>query len=80
MTDLQITLIAEQDFGDHGALVRTAHNVEPGETVEHLVHRLMRAGEFAQPYRNPASPSSWIEIRYVDGTLPTPAPSSETPF
>ena len=72
MTNIQVTLIAEQNFGDHGALVRTAHVMEPDETVEHLLHRLMRAGEFAHPYRQPESPSSWIEIRYVDGTLPDP--------
>lgn len=75
MTDIQVTLTAEQNFGDHGAMVRTAHNVEPGETVEHLLHRLMRAGEFAQPYRSPESPSSWIELRYIDGTLPEPPES-----
>jgi hypothetical protein len=80
MTDIQVTLMAEQNFGDHGAIVRTAYNVEPGETVEHLLHRLMRAGEFAQPYRNPESPSAWIEIRYVDGTLPIPAVPEHAPF
>lgn len=80
MTEIQVTLVAEQNFGDHGALVRTAHAVEPDETVEHLLHRLMRAGEFARMYRNPESPSAWIELRYVDGTLPEPAPSTDTPF
>ena len=83
MTDIQVTLIAEQNFGDHGALVRTAHLVEPGETVEHLLHRLMRAGEFAQRFRSSESPSSWIEIRYVDGTLPDPpehVTSAPAPF
>jgi hypothetical protein len=80
MTDIQVTLVAEQNFGDHGALVRTAHLAEPGETVEHLLHRLMRAGEFARPYMNPESPSSWIEIRYVDGTLPKPEEPSHAPF
>lgn len=80
MTDIQVTLIAEQGFGDHGALVRTAHNVEPDETVEHLLHRLMRAGEFAQAWCDSASPSSWIELRYVDGTLPEPPMSDKAPF
>lgn len=70
MTDIQVTLIAEQNFGDHGDMIRTAHLVEPDETVEHLLHRLMRAGEFAQAFRRPESPSSWIELRYVEGTLP----------
>lgn len=80
MTDMQITLIEEQYFGDHGAMIRTAHSVEPGETVEHLLHRLMRAGEFADPHRSPAPPSSWIEIRYVAVTLPKWEPSTEVPF
>lgn len=80
MTDIQVTLVAEQNFGDHGALVRTAHKAEPDETVEHLLHRLMRAGEFAQPYRNPESPAAWIELRYVDGTLPTPELPDTAPF
>ena len=88
MTDIQVTLIAEQNFGDHGAMIRTAHAVEPGETVEHLLHRLMRAGEFAQPYRSPESPAACrspespaacIELRYVDGTLPE-HPDTELPF
>lgn len=80
MTDIQVTLIAEQNFGDHGELVRTAHVVEPGETVEHLLHRLMQAGEFARSYISPASPSSWIELRYVDGTLPEPTPPTTSVF
>lgn len=80
MTDIQITLVAEQNFGDHGAMIRTAHNVEPDETVEHLLHRLMRAGEFAHRWRQPEGSSSWIEIRYVEGTLPEWKPSTEAPF
>ena len=80
MTDIQVTLTAEQNFGDHGALVRTAHLVEPDETVEHLLHRLVRAGEFAQAYRSPEAPSSWIELRYVDGTLPVAPVPDSAPF
>lgn len=78
MTDIQVTLVAEQNFGDHGAMIRTAHRAAPDETVEHLLHRLMRAGEFAQRFRSPESPAAWIELRYIEGSLPEPPPLSST--
>jgi hypothetical protein len=60
------------NMGDHGELVRIAHRVEPGETVEHLLARLMELGEFQARYRQPKPASDWIEIRYVEGTAPEP--------
>jgi len=77
--EIQVTLCSEQNMGDHGERVRIAHRVEPGETVEHLLMRLMQIGEFQPMYRNPLPASDWIEIRYVDGTASAIKPEG-TPF
>lgn len=52
----------------------TAHAVEPGETVEHLVCRLMEIGEFKQPHGHRPGPDSRIELQYVAGTEPELTP------
>jgi hypothetical protein len=70
---IQVTLCREQNMGDHGERVRIAHQVQPGETVEHLLTRVMQMGEFQPRYANPLPASDWIEIRYVEGTAPEPA-------
>lgn len=82
MTDIQVTLCTTENYGDHAGEVRLAHVVEPDETVEHLLHRLMRAGEFAEMFRSPEPLSAWIELRYVHGTLPDPPKpaSTDLPF
>jgi len=80
MTDIQVTLCTSENRGDHGADVRLAFNVEPGETVEHLLHRVMRMGEFQQRWQSAEPPSSWVELRYVAGTEPAPTPPDEAPF
>ena len=76
MTDLRIhvRLMTERNFGDHGEFVLTSHEVQPDETVEHLVCRLMELGEFQRPYRNPLLPHARIELQYVAGTEPEPTP------
>lgn len=66
--EIQVTLCMEQSLGDHGERVRIAHRVEPGETVERLVQRLMQIGEHQPAYRRPLPSSDWIELRYVEGT------------
>lgn len=80
MTEIQVTLCTSDPRGDHDADVRIAHRVEPGETVEHLIERVMRLGEFQQPYRRGESAAAWIELRYVDGTEPPYRPSEVAPF
>ena len=70
--EIQVTLCTEQNMGDHGERVRIAHKVEPGETVEHLLMRLMDLGEFQAKYRQHKPASDWIELRYVEGTAPEP--------
>ena len=77
--EIQVTLCTEQNMGDHGERVRIAHAVEPGETVEHLVQRLMRMAEHQPTYLRPLPPSDWIELRYVDGTAPV-VPPKDVPF
>ena len=76
---VQVTLCSEQNMGDHGERVRIAHDVEPGETVEHLLMRLMQIGEFQPLYRNPLPASDWVELRYVEGTAAA-VKTDRTPF
>jgi hypothetical protein len=80
MTDIHATLCSQENRGDHAADVRIAFAVEPGETVEHLLHRVMRLGEHAAAFRQPEGPSSWIELRYVGGTEPEWKPSNVPPW
>ena len=68
--EIQATLCTELNMGDHAERVRIAHNVWPGETVEHLLMRLMEQGSWRQRYRQSKPASDWIEIRYVEGTAP----------
>jgi hypothetical protein len=77
LLEVQVTLSTEMNMGDHAERVRIAHRVEPGETVEHLLMRLMGMGEFQLKYRSPRPASDWIEIRYVEGTASTDAPESD---
>lgn len=60
--------------GDHAVTAITAHAVEPGETVERLVCRLMEIGEFKQPHGYRPGPDSRIELQYVAGTEPELTP------
>lgn len=69
---LHVTLTTTEHRADGDVDTRTAHVVEPGETVEHLMARLMRFGEFAGGFDFPEPPTATVEIRYVDGTLPPP--------
>jgi hypoxanthine phosphoribosyltransferase len=43
----QVTLCTQEYRGDHAVAVRIAHVVEPGETVDHLMQRLLRDGDYA---------------------------------
>lgn len=73
MTDglqIQVTLVAHQNMGDHAEQVRTAHLAEPDETVQNLVKRVMELGDYQKPWRAPQPATAWIELRYVDdGTV-----------
>lgn len=82
---IQVTLCTGQDMGDHGERIRIAYDVTPDETVEHLLMRLMRLGEFQPQYQSHLPASDWIEIRYVEGTAPELtaeqiAANNEAPF
>lgn len=67
---LNVRLIFPKSFGDHSEMVVTSHEVKEGETVENLVCRLMKLGEFQRRGISPISPESRIEIQYVAGTEP----------
>jgi len=71
---IHVRLYAEKNMGDHAVTAITAHAVEPGETVEHLVCRLMEIGEFKQPHGYRPGPDSRIELQYVAGTEPELTP------
>jgi hypothetical protein len=75
---IQVTLIEERNFGDHGAMMSIAHEVEEGETVEHLVARLMKVGEFQRPYIS-TNYANHIILRVVEGTA-DPKPTLTAPF
>ena len=68
--EIHVTLCTERNMGDYGERVRLAYHVEPGETVEHLLMRLMKMGDFRPIYTHPLPASDWIELRYVEGTAP----------
>lgn len=70
--EIQVTLCTSMNMGDHAAELRIAHLVEPGETVEHLLMRVMELGEFKPRFCQPKPAWDWIELRYVAGTEPTP--------
>lgn len=81
MTEIHVTLRTTESMGDHDREVGIAFSVQPGETVEHLFQRVMEMGDFQTAWRNHRPPSSWIELRYVDGTQPPPGKqATEVPF
>lgn len=76
---IHVRLIAQVNLGDHGAHITTCHEVEDGETVEHLVCRLMELGEFQRAFSSPKGADARIEIQYVAGTEPEPTYDQSTP-
>lgn len=70
---ISVSLLSEQNFGDHGAMMRRDFEVVPGETVEDLVRRVMPG--IGKKFQKP-NPVDVIEIRLmtdaagvVSGTL-----------
>lgn len=76
---LTIDVLENTNFGDHGAMMRRSHVHVPGETLEHLVYRLMPhlRSKFQSPHEE-----NWIEIRVqigVDGKLTGTPPEPKIP-
>ena len=83
MSEIQVTLCTTENRGDHGAEVRIAHRVEAGESVDHLVDRLMRRGEFQRKFESSEPSTTWIELRVIEEPAkPEPAipTTTEGPF
>ena len=78
MSKIQVSLMRDTNFGDHGAMMRVAHEVKPDETVAELVDRLFGIGTYAVRFARQSSDADWIEIRLVQE--PADPPTTTNPF
>lgn len=76
---IHVRLVSCVNMGDHDEMVTTVHEALTGETVEHLVCRLMELGEFQRRFVSSKSPHARIEIQYVAGTEPEPTYDQTVP-
>lgn len=76
-------MLSERSDGDEratqGDQADSPQAASPGETVEHLVCRLMELGEFQRRFVSSKSPHARIEIQYVAGTEPEPTYDQTVP-
>lgn len=80
MSKVSIILKALTHMGDHDQYVTTAHEPEPGETVEQLAQRLL--GTSLDPWGQPliGRGTDHIELRLTVDPAPQLPPSDEPPY